>query len=151
MPPSRDDRRILIVATLAIVVAGLLIAGAILAVTSRSSPPRITKPVAFGDARSLHRQIADGGPVAYAGTSGDTGFWLALEHGELVALKIRKPGTADCNVRWRGSKDSFVDCTGRRIGVDQLARYPTHVPTHGGQKGLLLVDLRHTVPPPAGT
>jgi hypothetical protein len=151
MPPSRDDRRLLILSTAAVIVAGLLIAGAILAVTSRASPPKVTKPVAFGDAKSLHERIADGGPVAYAGTTGDTGFWLALEDGKLVALKIRKPGTNDCNVRWRGSINSFVDCEGKKIRIDQLARYPTSIPASGDDKGLLLVDLRRTIPPPTGS
>jgi hypothetical protein len=151
VPPAPCDRRIVVVATISIIVAGLLIAGAILAVTSRASPPKITKPVAFGVARSLHQRIDDGGPVAYAGTTGDTGFWLALEQGKLVALKIRQPGPGHCNVRWKGSVNSFVDCHGDKVRIDRLARYPVEIPRRGDQKGLLLVDLRHTDPPPAAS
>ena len=55
-------------------------------------------------AKSLQDKAKDGGPFAFAGTTGDTGFWVAIEDGKLVALKIRKPGTADCNVIWRGSQ-----------------------------------------------
>ena len=87
--------------------------------------------------------------MAYAGTTGDTGFWLAIEDGKLVALKIRKPGTSDCNVRWAGSVDSFVDCDGKQVRTSQLARYRTEIPQTGGRKGKLLVDLRTTIPPPA--
>ena len=149
MATRRGDTRILIVATVAVVVAGLVIAAAILLVTSRAKTPAVTGPIPFGYAKSLKAKVKTGGPVAYAGTTGDTGFWLAIERGDLVALKIRRPGTAGCNVRWAGSVDSFLDCNGKRVRTDQLARYPTEIPTRGGDKGILLVDLRHTIPAPS--
>ena len=51
-------------------------------------------------------------------------------------------------MRWRGSRDSFVDCNGDQVRMDQLARYPTEIPKQGDRKGDLLVDLRDTIPPP---
>ena len=133
-------------ATLAVLAAGLAIAAAILFVTARAKAPTVRGPIPFGYAKSLEAKVKTGGPVAYAGTTGDTGFWLAIENGELVALKIRRPGTAGCNVRWAGSVDSFLDCNGKRVRMDQLARYPTEIPKRGDDKGILLVDLRHTIP-----
>jgi hypothetical protein len=124
------------------------VAAIILLVTGRADTPEAIEPVPFGFAKSLATKVEKGGPVAYAGTTGDTGFWLALEDGELVALQIRRPGTEDCNIRWRGSVDSFVDCNGSRLSSRQMARFPTEVPTSGARKGNLLVDLRETIPPP---
>jgi hypothetical protein len=149
VPASPDDRRLLLFATVAVLAAGAMVAAGILLVTGRADTPEAVDPVPFGFAKSLERKVAEGGPVAYAGTTGDTGFWLALEDGELVALKIRKPGTRDCNVRWRGSVDSFVDCDGTKVRTGELARFRTEVPTSGPRRGNLLVDLRDTLPPPA--
>ena len=151
MAARRGDTGILIVATLAVLAAGLVIAAGILLVTARAKTPSVRGPIPFGYAKSLRTKVKTGGPVAYAGTTGDTGFWLAIEKGELVALKIRRPGTADCNVRWAGSVDSFLDCNGKRVRIDQLARYPTDIPKRGDDKGILLVDLRHTIPAPSAS
>jgi hypothetical protein len=147
MASRPDDRRVLLFATVAIIAAGLLVAALILAVTGRADTPEAVDPVPFGFAASLRTKVETGGPVAYAGTTGDTGFWLAIEDGRLVALKIKRPGT-DCNVRWRGSIDSFVDCNGDKVATRQLARFPTEIPKTGARKGNLLVDLRRTIPPP---
>lgn len=151
MATRRGDTRVLIVATLAVLAAGLVIAAAILLVSGRSKTPALRGPIPFGYAKSLQAKVKTGGPVAYAGTTGDTGFWLAIEHGKLVALKIRRPGSSDCNVRWAGSVDSFLDCNGKRVRTDQLARYPIEIPKRGGDKGILLVDLRHTIPAPSSS
>ncbi len=151
MAPRRGDTRVIVVATLAVLTTGLVIAGLILFITGRAKTPVVNGPIPFGYARSLHASVKQGGPVAYAGTTGDTGFWLALEDRQLVALKIRRPGTADCNVRWAGSVDSFVDCHGDHLRSQQLARYRTEIPRTGDRKGMYLVDLRHTIPAPAAS
>jgi hypothetical protein len=149
MAERRGDTRVLVLATLAVVVFGLIIAATILLITGRAKTPAIKGPVPFGVASSLREKAKEGGPFAFAGDTGDNGFWIALEDGKLVALKIRKPGTKDCNVVWRGSKDTFVDCNGDPIRMDQLARYPTEIPKHGDRKGVLLVNLDGSIPPPA--
>jgi hypothetical protein len=151
MTSRRSDTRVMILAALAVVVAGLVIAAAILLVTGRAKTPAIKGSIPFGLASSLRQKAKDGGPFAFAGDSGDTGFWIALEHGKLVALKIRKPGTRDCNVVWRGSINTFVDCNGKPIRMDQLARYPTRIPKTGGDKGVLLVNLSANEPAPASS
>jgi len=120
-------------------------------VTGRAKTPEIRGEIPFGVASSLRKKAADGGPFAFAGDTGDSGFWIALENGRLVALKIRKPGTKDCNVIWRGSRDTFEDCNGDPIRVDQLARYGTRIPQRGPDRGVFLVDLSATVPPPASS
>ncbi|HEY3724506.1 MAG TPA: hypothetical protein VGN59_14230 [Acidimicrobiia bacterium] len=151
MATGRSDTRVTVIVVLGILVFGLIVAGTILVVTGRAKNPDIKGSIPYGLARTLKQQVEDGGPYAFAGKTGDTGFWIALEHGKLVALKIKKPGTADCNVRWRGSINTFVDCHNRPIRIDQLARFPTTIPTSGAQKGVLLVNVSGTIPPPASS
>ena len=141
----------LVLASLGVLVFGLIIAALILFITGRAKTPEITGSIPFGFAKSIHQKAIDGGPFAYAGNRGDDGFWIAMEDGKLVALRIQKPGTKDCNVVWRGSKNTFKDCNDESIRIDQLARYPVNVPTNGHNKGLLMVDLSTTIPPPAGS
>jgi hypothetical protein len=151
MASRKGDTRVWVVATLGVIVLGLVIAAAILLITGRAKTPEIKGSTPFGVANSIRQKAKDGGPFAYAGNSGDDGFWVAIEDGKLVALKIQKPGTKSCNVIWKGSKNTFVDCNGDPIRMDQLARYATKVPKTGGFKGLLMVDLSKTLPPPASS
>lgn len=151
MAKGRSDTRVTVIVVLGILVFGLVVAGSILVISGRAKNPDIKGSVPYGLAKTLREQVQEGGPYAFAGKTGDSGFWIAIEHGELVALKIKRPGTTDCNVRWRGSINSFVDCHNQKIRVDQLARFPTKIPKSGSQKGLWLVDVSGTIPPPAGS
>ena len=147
MATRRGDIRLVIGATFAIVVAGLLVAGLILVVTGRPKTPGNEKPIRFGFAKSLAAKVREGGPVAFAGTSGDDGFWLALEHGRLVPLLVRQPGPPACVLRWRGSRDTFT-CDGRSVTIGSLVRYSNEIPKRGDDKGIFLVNLRHVTPAP---
>jgi hypothetical protein len=131
---------------MAVLVAGLLVAAAILLVTGRAKTPKPTKPIPFGVARSVRQLVEDGGPVPYAGTSGDDGFWVAIEDGKLVALVVQQPDLG-CNTKWRGSIDSFV-CGGEKVRSTELERYKVVIPTSGDRKGNFLVDLRTVLPAP---
>jgi hypothetical protein len=147
MAARKGDTKLLIGATVGVIAAGLLVAAAILLVTGRAKTPKPTKPVTFGVARSMHTLVDDGGPLLFAGTSGDDGFWAAIENGDLVALVVRQPALG-CNVKWRGSLDSFT-CAGRKVKTDRLDRYRVVIPERGKQKGRFLVDLRDVQPGPA--
>jgi hypothetical protein len=151
MASRKGDTRVIVVATLGVLVFGLVVAAAILLITGRAKTPQIKGSIPFGVASSIRQKAKDGGPFAYAGNRGDDGFWVAIENGRLVALKIQKPGTKSCNVIWRGSKNTFVDCNGDPVRIDQLARYATRVPKTGHDKGLLMVDLTRVLPPPASS
>jgi hypothetical protein len=150
VPVKRSNLPIYLLGTVVVLVLGILIAAAILLVTGRAKTPKMEGLIRFGQAKSLTEKALDGGPFAYAGSTGDTGFWVALEDGKLVALKIRKPGTKDCNVIWRGSRNTFVDCHGDPVKIDELARYRVVIPAKGDNKGQFLVDLSSNIPPPAG-
>lgn len=144
----KGDTRLVVGATAAVIVAGVLVAVAILLVTGRAKTPAPDEPITFGVAKTLRDKVAEGGPVAYAGTRGDDGFWVAIEDGELVALVVQQPRLG-CNVRWRGSVDSFT-CGGEKVDSTDLDRYRVIIPERGDEKGRFLVDLRDVQAPPNG-
>ncbi len=146
---SRADRRVLVVATLAVVLAGLLLAGVLLFATGQSTPPGKYKPFAAGNATAIRNDLKSGGPYFFPDPfGGSRNILLALEHGQIVALSTILPETTDCEVKWKGSVDHFVDCHGDRLDSEALARYETSIPEGGPQKGLLLIDLRKKLPAP---
>jgi hypothetical protein len=146
MTSERKDLRLLLITGAAVVVAGLLVAAGILVATN-TGKPNARKPLALGDAGTLQRSTAKGGPVYFANPFGGTGFLLALEHNKLVALLPALPAETTCRVRWKGSINSFVDCHNHKVGSTQLARFHTDIPNAGDQQGVLLVDLRRREPP----
>jgi hypothetical protein len=149
VPASRSDARILLLATGAVVLAGLLVAAVLLLATSRGSAPAKYQPFAAGDASSIQRQLKDGGPYFYPDPfGGDRNILLALEHGQIVALSTILPNTTDCQVKWKGSVNHFVDCHGDRLDSTALERYHVEVSESGSTKGLLLIDLRTKTPAP---
>lgn len=155
MPPEpgqqrKSDIRLLLGATIGVLLGGVIIAAAILAITSRGTVPTTRKPIAFGLAAEVRKNVEKGGPINIAGASGDTGFWVALEYGELVALLVHQPKPQSCTLRWRGSKNTFL-CDGRKVDATDLARYRSFVSKSGPTKGLYMVALRDVQPPPSAT
>jgi hypothetical protein len=147
---SRSDARILIVATVAVVFAGLVVAGVLLIATAEGGSPSKYQPFEAGSAHALKSQLEDGGPFYVADPfGGNRSILFALEGGKVVALSTIAPGTKDCVVRWKGSINRFVDCDGEKYTSDELDRFQTSLPTVGPDKGLLLVDLRHKLAAPA--
>jgi hypothetical protein len=147
---ERSDAKLLLLATGAVIIAGLLVAAVLLITTSRASSP--TKYTAFdaGVARSIREDLKSGGPFFVPDPfGGDRSILLAIEDGKVAALSDLKPGTQDCRIRWRGSIDSFVDCHDQKVKSTALARYQSEVGEIGPQKGELLVDLRHRLSAPA--
>ena len=149
VPASRSDAKILLVATGAVVLAGLLVAGVLLLTTSQASSPTKYQPFPAGDAASIKQQLKDGGPYFFPDPfGGDRNILLAIEGGKVVALSDVLPGTTDCRIRWRGSINSFVDCHADKLRSTELARYRAEIGLVGADKGELLIDLRHREPPP---
>ena len=145
----RSDLRLVLGATIALIVGGILVAAAILAVTSRGKLPNVKGPLSFGLAANREKEVREGGPIFIAGLSGDDGFWVAIEHRELVALLVNQPAPAPCTLRWRGSKNTFT-CDDKPVESANLARYKTFTRAKGPQKGLYMVELRNVLPAPAG-
>ncbi|MEP6625775.1 MAG: hypothetical protein ABJC79_15105 [Acidimicrobiia bacterium] len=149
MPPRptqrRSDLRLLLGAAIALLVGGILVAAAILAITARGKIPNVKVPQPFGLADAIHRSVREGGPVNIAGLSGDDGFWVAVEDHQLVALLVHQPKPAACTLRWRGSKNTFT-CDDRPVKITEMARYRTFTQASGPRKGLFMVELRKVLP-----
>jgi hypothetical protein len=150
VPASRSDAKLLVVATGAIVLAGLLVAAVLLLATGRASSPTRYQPFPAGVASSIKSELKDGGPYFFPDPfGGNRNILLAIEGGKVVALSDILPGTKDCRVRWRGSIDSFVDCHDDKLESNQLDRYRTEIGLTGANKDELLIDLRHREPAPS--
>jgi hypothetical protein len=144
VPASRSDAKILIVATGAVILAGLLVAAVLLLASGRAASPTKYAPFPAGVAQSIKSQLKEGGPYFFPDPfGGDRNILLAIEGGNVVALRDILPNTTDCRVKWRGSLDSFVDCHGDKLRSGQLDRYQTEIGQVGANKGELLIDLRH--------
>jgi hypothetical protein len=144
VPASRSDAKILIVATGAVILAGLLVAAVLLLASGRASSPTKYAPFPAGVAQSIKSQLKDGGPYFFPDPfGGNRNILLAIEGGEVVALSDILPNTTDCRVKWRGSLNSFVDCHGDKLRSGELERYQTEIGQVGSNKGELLIDLRH--------
>jgi hypothetical protein len=152
VPIARSDAKILLAAAAAVVAAGVLVAAVLLLATGRAASPTKYKTFPAGVAVSIEHDLKSGGPFFFPDPfGGNRNILLAIEDGHVVALSNIKPGTTNCQVRWKGSVHSFVDCHGDKLKSTDLARYRSEVGRVGADKGELLIDLRHREPAPAGT
>jgi hypothetical protein len=153
VPPTRPERRsdikLLLGAGIGVLLGGIVIAAAILAITSGGGIPSTKRPIPFGSETDIHARVRTGGPVNIAGLSGDDGFWVANEDHELVALLGKQPAPDRCTLRWRGSKDTFT-CDDNPVGSRNMARYRSFTSKSGPNKGAFMVALRDVEPAPAG-
>ena len=148
--PSGPDAKLLIVAGLAAVTGGLLIAFVILFATGGTEGPEEGEPITLGLASSLEEAVADEGALYYADLGGGSrSIWLADEGGELVALSARVPGTADCYVDDTGETGVFEDCEGNEILTTGLNRYRLTVKEEPPQEGALQVEFDRIIQAPA--
>ena len=149
VPPSKADTRLLLTATLSVLVAGALVAVVLLFATGQGGSPTKVEPFAAGLATAIRSDLRDGGPYYFPDPFGKKQSLLfALENGKIVALATQLPGTTDCVVKWKASVDRFVDCHGVRHTSEELDRYDVYVDPDGQNKGILFVDLRHKLPAP---
>ena len=141
---TKDDRRIIFFTGGLLVIAALFFVSVLVFASGGSSPPKNTGPLYIGEARDLREKLDLGSPLYFPNPFGGTGFWLAREHGEFVALDIRVPDTTDCHVKWVGrSTNAYVDCHKDHLQSEELARYPIEVGQKGERKGSVFVDLKH--------
>jgi hypothetical protein len=150
VPPTQDDKRLLIVTGVFVALAGLLFAGVLLLATNRSTGEK--EPVFLGQRKELIDRIqeGEGSPLYFASPFGDQdGFWLDREGGDLVAYVLETPGPGECAVKWRATRNAYIDCDGNPIDPGELDRYPLAVGSRGGSpRTSVYVDLRRTTPAP---
>jgi hypothetical protein len=153
VPPARPQRRsdvtLLLGAGIAVLLGGVVIAAAILAITARGTGPDIKRPVPFGSEVDIHDRVRTGGPVNIAGLSGDDGFWVAIEDHRLVALLVKQPKPQSCTLRWRGSKNTFT-CDDKPVSSRNMARYRSFAGRTAATRGSYMVALRDIEPAPDG-
>jgi hypothetical protein len=128
VPPNTDDRRVLIFAGVIVLLAGLAVMGLLfLATGGTKDTPSADKPLFLGLRHELSKEIKDASPLYFASPFGDNGFWLDVENGKIVALNIVRPGTSNCQVKWKESHDAYVDCNGADLQAADLDRYQVTV------------------------
>jgi hypothetical protein len=147
MPAAPSDRRILVFAIALVAFAGILIAAALFFATGGGKgDPKQTGPLYLGLASDLRSQIAKGSPLYFANPFGGNGFWLDRQNGSFVALALVLPHTHDCEVKWKGRQDSYVDCHGDKVTIDDLDQYKVSFRNGGNSGRGLYVDLRRRIP-----
>lgn len=149
MPVARSDRRLLVVTVLAVVAAGAFFALVlVLASGGGNTQARPTGPLYLGQKADLKASLDLGSPLYFANPFGGRGFWLDREGGEFVALDVGLPGNPKCSIVWKGRYDTYLDCDGRHLASDQMARHPVSVSITGKTKDGVYVELRELDPAP---
>jgi hypothetical protein len=127
-------------ATVAVILVGLFIAGAMIVTTRGSSGPQCGQ-LKVGLASGVRSNL-DNGPYFTTG-GGDCGFWLALDNGDVTAYRAVQPATG-CTVLWKGD---HWECDGATTPASELAQYPVNIQT---QEGVDVVVVNLGTPQPSG-
>ncbi len=135
-----SDIKLLIGATVAVLLAGFFIAGAAL-VATRSSGNVVCGVLNIGSATDVRQTLQNGGPYFQTGGAG-CGFWLALSDGDIVAYRVEQP--QNCKLQL---KRDHWDCGGQTVPAEGLATYPVSIVTVG-QADSVVINL---LPPGATT
>jgi hypothetical protein len=146
---NRSERKLLLITSLGVILAGALFAGVIFLATNNGSPsPDRRKPLFLGLEPAKKSEIRDGGPQYTANPFGDPAFWLDLQGGNLVAYSVILPDTLHCVVKWKAQRDAYVDqCSNEKVAIEDLDQYLVTIgPRDGSPKDSVYVDL-HTVIP----
>jgi hypothetical protein len=131
-PKRKGDVKVLVGATVAVLLVGFFIFGAMMMTSGGGSSPTCV-PLNIGLASDV-RNTLENGPYFQTG-GGRCGFTLALANGDIVAYKVAQP--SGCSAVWRF--DHF-ECDGRRIAENELAKYPVSIQTKHGVD-TVVVDL----------
>jgi len=131
-----SDIKLIVSATIAVVLAGLFIAGGMLIATSSGSKNPTCGQLNLGQAADVRSRLETQGPSFVTGGA-DCGFWLALENGDIVASRVHQPSGCALNLRDRATH--WV-CGKTTVDAAQLARYPVDIRTIG-QTDAVIVDL----------
>ncbi len=137
MPSSRASRasdiKLLVGATVGIVLVGLFIAGALYMMTSGGGSDQ-----ACGEQRlsasDVRKTLQDGGPYFTTGGA-NCGFWLALDDNDIVAYKVKQP--SGCALRY---KRDHWECGGQIVDAAALAKYLVSIRTEN-KIDILVIDF----------
>ena len=133
MPSDRrkGDIKVLVGATIAVLLLGGFIAGAAI-VTTRGSGGHQCGQLDIGLASDIRNNLDGGGP--YFVTGGATcSFWLALENGDIVAFQALQP--SGCTLKLRLDHWS---CGTADVPVARITQYPVSIQTVHNQDALIV-------------
>ncbi|HWS45179.1 MAG TPA: hypothetical protein VN636_04900 [Acidimicrobiia bacterium] len=136
--PRASDIKLIVAATVGVLVAGFLIAGAAL-VATRGSQSTTCRELNIGSASDRRKTLANEGP-SFIGAGANCGFWIALEDNDIVAYKVKQPSGCTLTLRDQGTR---WECGGRTVAPADLARYPVSIQTFG-QVDAVIVELGPT-------
>jgi hypothetical protein len=135
----RDDIKLLVSATVAVLLAGFFIAGALL-VATRGGKSTQCAPLTLGHVTDVRKNLENEGPN-FVTAGGACGAWVALDQGDIVAYKTRQPG---CTLLL---KRTGWDCGGSIVAASTLDRFPVTI-SRVGQVDSVVVQFS---PPPTTT
>ena len=121
-----SDIKLLVGATVAVLLVGFFIAGAAL-IATRSSGSIVCGNVNEGSAPDIRQNLQDEGP-SFHSEGAACGFWLALQDGNIVAYKVKQPSGCTLNLRDRATR--WV-CGGQDVDPATLATYPVSIQKYG--------------------
>jgi hypothetical protein len=136
----KGDLKLIIGATVAVLLVGFFVAGAMIVTTSGSGGPQCGQ-LNIGLASDI-RNTLQHGPYFQTG-GGDCGFWLALDNGDITTYKAIQP--SGCTLEWKGD---HWDCDGENLSPGQIDQYPLSIQT---QKGVDVVIVNLGTPAPSTT
>jgi hypothetical protein len=136
-PKRKGDVKVIVGATVAVLLVGAFIFGAMMMTTGGGSGPTCPR-LNIGLATDVRNTLGNG-PYFQTG-GGNCGFTLALANGDIVAYKVLQP--SGCTAQW---KFDHWECSGRRIAASKLAKYPVSIQTKSGVD-TVVVDLRPPAP-----
>jgi hypothetical protein len=130
------DIKLIVAATVGVLLVGGMIAGMIWLATSSSGGDRACGRLNAGSAVGIRQTLENGGPVFTTGGAG-CGFYLALLDGDIVAYKAEQTDAA-CTLRL---KRDHWECGGKVLADDELEVYPVSIDSIDGNDAVF-VDLR---------
>ncbi len=141
--PRASDIKLLVGATVGVLLTGFLIAGAAL-VATRGAKSVSCNQLNIGSAADIRKRLDTQGPQ-FISNGASCAFWLALDDGDITAYKVSQPSGCTLLLRDRATR---WECGGETRDPSTLARYPVSI-RRLGQIDSVFVDLRP--PAPAST
>lgn len=135
-PRARSsDIKLIVSATVAVLLAGFLIAGGIL-IATRGAGNVVCGRLNLGSAIDIRKNLQDGGP-SFNSSGANCGFWLALDNGDIVAYRVKQP--SGCTLQLKDRATRWV-CGGRDLDPADLATYDVAIQKFGTVDAVV-VDL----------
>ena len=129
-PKRKGDIKVIAGATVAVLLVGFFIVGAMI-VTTRGGSGVQCGQLNIGAATGVRDNLGNG-PYFQTG-GGRCGFWLALENDDIVAYKAVQPSGCTAQL-----KLDHWSCGGRTVPASRLARYPVSLQTVKGVDAVIV-------------